>query len=320
MEPEAPYRGTYPQSDQFQSRNNNIVNMIIPSTHNSNSTSDDTDVIMMSDKANKSSSEPPAMSFAMRMGSVIPSRRKTEKTVLPADYEPTQFSVICGRGKGSYQSDGNVNFRALVKANLARYKEAPGRLEKSFIVSEVLNMIRESCPVGAFVKYEKGRWWDLDDAVCREKVGSLFRDFLHTEYKSSSKAKHAKKMCEKTKRRKSGASTASGSTGSTSSNSSAGGQSEDEQEHKGTPNAGGVVSVSVSVPATVAVARPKAAVSVVVPSVHPLTIAKSNPAKVAPKAPSKEGEYEPKLTQEEEDDILAHRNYYDIDDLSLRKL
>ena len=40
-------------------------------------------------------------------------------------------------------------------------------------MSEVLNMIRESCPVGAFVKYEKGRWYDLDDTVCREKVGSL---------------------------------------------------------------------------------------------------------------------------------------------------
>ena len=102
-------------------------------------------------------------------------RRKTEKTVLPEDYEPSKFSVICGRGKGSYQSDGNINFRALIKSNLDRYRDAPGRLEKSFIVSEVLNMIRESCPVGAFVKYEKGRWYDLDDTVCREKVGSLFR-------------------------------------------------------------------------------------------------------------------------------------------------
>ncbi|CAB9506547.1 Nitrilase family, member 2 [Seminavis robusta] len=124
-------------------------------------------------------------------------RRKMEKTILPESYEPSKFSVICGRGKGSYQSDGNINFRALVKSNLERYKEAPGRLEKSFIVSEVLNCIRESCPVGAFVKYEKGRWYDLDDTVCREKVGSLFRDFLHTTYKSSSKAKHAKKVKEK---------------------------------------------------------------------------------------------------------------------------
>lgn len=134
---------------------------------------------------------------------VVPARpqRKTEKTVLPEDYEPSKYSVICGRGKGSYQSGGNVNFRALVKNNLQRYKEAPGRLEKSFIVSEVLNMIRESCPVGAFVKYEKGRWYDLDDTVCREKVGSLFRDFLHTEYKSSSKAKHARKVAEKSQSR-----------------------------------------------------------------------------------------------------------------------
>lgn len=124
-------------------------------------------------------------------------KRKTEKTLLPTDYKPGKFSIICGRGKGSYTAAGNAAFRALVKNNLQRYHDAPGRLEKSFIVSEVLNMIRESCPVGAFVKCEKGRWYDLDDTVCREKVGSLFRDFLHTEYKSSSKAKHAKKLAEK---------------------------------------------------------------------------------------------------------------------------
>lgn len=119
--------------------------------------------------------------------------RKMEKTILPEDYEPSSISIICGRGKGSYQSDGNVHFRALIKSNLERYKEAPGRLEKSFVVSEVLNMIRESCPVGAFVKYENGRWYDLDDSVCREKVGSLFRDNLHETYKSSSKNKRDRK-------------------------------------------------------------------------------------------------------------------------------
>ena len=30
-------------------------------------------------------------------------KRKTEKTALPLNYEPSKYSVICGRGKGSYQ-------------------------------------------------------------------------------------------------------------------------------------------------------------------------------------------------------------------------
>lgn len=138
----------------------------------------------------------PALIMTNRANSLV-IRKKLDKTLLPEDYEPSKYSVICGRGKGNYKSQGNVNFRAIVKSNLERYRDAPGRLEKSFIVSEVLNMIRESCPVGAFVKYEKGRWYDLDDAVSREKVGSLFRDFLHTEYKSSAKAKHARKLAGK---------------------------------------------------------------------------------------------------------------------------
>ena len=139
----------------------------------------------------------PALVMMTNRANSLVVRKKLDKTLLPEDYEPSKYSVICGRGKGNYKSHGNVNFRAIVKSNLERYRDAPGRLEKSFIVSEVLNMIRESCPVGAFVKYEKGRWYDLDDAVSREKVGSLFRDFLHTEYKSSAKAKHARKLAEK---------------------------------------------------------------------------------------------------------------------------
>lgn len=74
-------------------------------------------------------------------------KRKTEKTLLPADYKPGKFSIICGRGKGSYTAAGNAAFRALVKNNLQRYHDAPGRLEKSFVSGIGSVGIRSDCSI-----------------------------------------------------------------------------------------------------------------------------------------------------------------------------
>jgi hypothetical protein len=48
-----------------------------------------------------------------------------------------------------------------------------------------------------FVKYEDGRWWQLDDSFAREKIGGLFRDVLHIKYRSSNKSKVARKKARK---------------------------------------------------------------------------------------------------------------------------
>jgi hypothetical protein len=52
-------------------------------------------------------------------------------------------------------------------------------------------MVRNACPEGgAFVKHAKnGLWYEVDDAVAREKVGYAFRDLLYHRYRSSSKSK-----------------------------------------------------------------------------------------------------------------------------------
>jgi hypothetical protein len=64
---------------------------------------------------------------------------------------------------------------------------------KTQIVNSVVNMIREACPVGAFVRRKDGRWWEAHDAAAREKCGYVFRDLLHDRYESSSKSKVAKR-------------------------------------------------------------------------------------------------------------------------------
>jgi hypothetical protein len=48
-------------------------------------------------------------------------------------------------------------------------------------------MIRQAG--GHFCKYEKGAWFEVGDRCAREKVSAYFRDMLHTQYRSSAKAK-----------------------------------------------------------------------------------------------------------------------------------
>jgi hypothetical protein len=77
---------------------------------------------------------------------------------------------------------------------LNEYEDADDKADKSKVVSKVLDIVRSASPEGSFVTFEKGRWYEVSDRVAREKVGAQFRDYLHSQYKSSAKAKQAKKI------------------------------------------------------------------------------------------------------------------------------
>ncbi|CAB9513527.1 Nitrilase family, member 2 [Seminavis robusta] len=119
------------------------------------------------------------------------------KILLPIDFEPSEHSIICGNKRKYFNSPGNMKLRVLVKSFIPQYSKADGKLEKGYIVSKVMNMIRDACPVGAFIAMEKGRWWQVSERTSREKVGSYFRDCLSNKYASSAKNKIARR---KTKR------------------------------------------------------------------------------------------------------------------------
>lgn len=119
------------------------------------------------------------------------------KRQLAADFEPSSNSVICGRGKECFDSEGNKRFREIINKYLNDYAAAGGKSQKSAIVSKAMNIIKESCPDGAFIKQERGVWFEVSTRYAREKVGAWFRDCLHDKYQSSSKAKHARKMAKR---------------------------------------------------------------------------------------------------------------------------
>jgi hypothetical protein len=124
----------------------------------------------------------------------LPMMKKNARISKFADnYVPGKYAVICGRGKACTASTGNRNLRSLVMSYLKPYSQSRNKLDKSSIVSAIIASVRQSSPDGAFVKIEAGVWGEVDEGFAREKIGCLFRDYLHTQYRSSTKAKLARR-------------------------------------------------------------------------------------------------------------------------------
>jgi hypothetical protein len=114
-----------------------------------------------------------------------------DRTPLSPSFTPNHYSVLCGRGKNCFGSIGNRRFRVTVSMFLERYTAANSKLVRSIMVSDIIDTIRSAG--GGFVKFDGGRWWEMSDAVAREKVGAYIRDCLHTKYTSAAKSKMARR-------------------------------------------------------------------------------------------------------------------------------
>mmetsp|Transcript_13770 Transcript_13770/g.20994 ORF Transcript_13770/g.20994 Transcript_13770/m.20994 type:complete len:218 (+) Transcript_13770:46-699(+) len=113
------------------------------------------------------------------------------KQELPFDFQPGQFDVVCGKGKKCFDHPGNKELRKTTQLSLEEYSQAKTKVEKSRIVTKIINIVKRQNPEGGFVKLDasSGRWHEVGDLLAREKVGQHLRDALHTKYRSSTKAK-----------------------------------------------------------------------------------------------------------------------------------
>jgi hypothetical protein len=119
---------------------------------------------------------------------------KTEAQ-LSVDFQPSDYSVLCSRGKDSDNHIGNRRFRELTSTYVERYSQAVSKAAKSVIVSEIITAIHKAG--GSFCKHKRGAWFELGEHYAREKVSALFRDLLHTQYRSSNKSKIAIRRARK---------------------------------------------------------------------------------------------------------------------------
>jgi hypothetical protein len=111
---------------------------------------------------------------------------------------PSPTDVVCARGRAFWEHEGNCRYRALIAKATRKYSDSTCKLEKSLVVSEVIEAVRRSN--GRFIKKSRrgGPWVEVDELFVREKVGQALRDGLVEKYKSATKAKKDRrtKVCK----------------------------------------------------------------------------------------------------------------------------
>jgi len=136
------------------------------------------------------------------------------KTSLPDDFEPSDHSVICGNKRQFFNSKGNRRFRVTCQKYVTEFTNALTKNDKSMVVTKVLDQIRSDCPVGAFVSFENGKWWEVSERAAREKIGTFFRDCAGETYRSSAKNKIAQRRTKRKIQKRSSAGSSAGNLSS----------------------------------------------------------------------------------------------------------
>jgi hypothetical protein len=106
------------------------------------------------------------------------------ETPLDPSYQPGAFDVVCGRGKGSYNRQGNKRFRALVATFIPDYQQARTKVDKTAVLSSIVDKVQsfvnpDTGLPAQFVKYGKCIGWvQIGDDLAREKVGHAMREAI----------------------------------------------------------------------------------------------------------------------------------------------
>lgn len=98
---------------------------------------------------------------------------------LPSDFQPTEFDIICGRGKGHYNRPGCKRLREIIRGFIPAYLAAKNKVDKSAVISRILDAVKsQNNSTTRFVKCKKGAWYEIGDDQAREKVGHTMRETI----------------------------------------------------------------------------------------------------------------------------------------------
>ena len=111
---------------------------------------------------------------------------------LPPNFQPSERTVLIGKGASISQHSGNQHLRFLAAQALQGYTHCSDRREKIEIVNQLLATTKAASPAGAFVKQVGvNRWVEVTDKAAREKIGYTLRDLAPDRYLSSTQSKLA---------------------------------------------------------------------------------------------------------------------------------
>ena len=124
----------------------------------------------------------------------IPAKQQL-RTVTSGVSAIRSLDVVCARGRKYFNHHGNQVYRKLIDVAKKQYSQAPKRLAKSLIVSQIIDAIQEG---GRFIKLVgKGKNSTIEiceEVFIREKVTQSLRDTLSFKYSSSTKRKKERKV------------------------------------------------------------------------------------------------------------------------------
>jgi len=99
--------------------------------------------------------------------------------LLPPEYTPGNWDIICQRGKDCPKHVGNRRFRVCIENHVDSYMTAKTKHDKSCVISSIIQSIKESSPnTGGFVMkdHKLKKWTRVDSKIARDKVGNALRD------------------------------------------------------------------------------------------------------------------------------------------------
>jgi hypothetical protein len=104
---------------------------------------------------------------------------RDDEKKLPSDFQPTEFDIICGRGKGHYNRPGCKRLREVIRGFIPEYLAAKTKVDKSAVISRILDAAKsQNNNSTRFVKSKKGTWYEIGDDQAREKVGHTMRETI----------------------------------------------------------------------------------------------------------------------------------------------
>ncbi|CAB9519052.1 Nitrilase family, member 2 [Seminavis robusta] len=116
--------------------------------------------------------------------------------VLPADFIPTEHTIIIGRGRVVKQHSANKKFDKMIQAIAADYQAAPCKSEKGAILTRLIHEIGSAADIAGFVRKDPttGHWTLVEEALARQTAAQAMRNALSHSYRSSKQFKSKRRM------------------------------------------------------------------------------------------------------------------------------